>query len=175
MLSYAEIPTSYKYKFGMSGTLNCLTKEQNEVLKTYGFKLRTHLSSTYRKQDLERMPTQVLDQGKFDFFDKLCAAASEKCELGKAVLVFLQNEQRMKELKKYIKDQGKALPDDQVPLELSNSLNKQEREQHVRWSTRHRQITFITREYGRGTDLVCHDARVKKFGGVLLEALVSPL
>ena len=60
------------------------------------------------------------------------------------------------------------MPDDQVPLELTGRLNKEDREQRIRSSTRHRQITFVTRTYGRGTDFVCHDSRVKKFGGVHL-------
>ena len=168
LLSYAEIPSSYKYKFGMSGTLNCLTQYQNDVLKRYGFRLRTELPSTFQKKDLVRKSIEILDQGKNEFFDKICEAAREKCEQGMAVLVFLQDEERLQELKKYIQDQGKTMPDDQVPLELTDSLSKEAREQHVRWSTRERQITFVTRPYGRGTDFVCHSARVKKFGGVHL-------
>jgi hypothetical protein len=163
-LSYAEIPTSYKYKFGMSGTLNCLTSHQNDVLKRYGFKISTELPSTYKKRNLLRKPIEVLDQGKDKFFDKICDAAREKSEEGMAVLVFLQDEERLQELKKYIKDQGKTI----TPLELSDSLTKAEREQHIRWSTQNKKITFVTRAYGRGTDFVCHDARAKQFGGVHL-------
>ena len=163
-LSYAEIPTRYKYKIGMSGTLNCLTSHQNDVLKRYGFNIRTELPSTYKKRDLVRKPIEVLDQEKVKFLDKICEAAREKSEEGMAVLVFLQDEKRLQELKQYIKDQGKTI----TPLELSDSLSKPEREQNIRWSTQNQKITFVTRAYGRGTDFVCHDARAKQFGGVHL-------
>ncbi len=163
-LSYAEIPTSYKYKFGMSGTLNCLTSYQNDILKRCGFEIRTEIPSTYKKRDLVRKPIEVLDQERDIFFDKICNAARENSEEGMAVLVFLQDEQRLQELKKYIKDQGKNI----TPLELSDSLSKAKREQHIRWSTQSQKITFVTRAYGRGTDFVCHDARAKQFGGVHL-------
>ena len=95
MLSYAEIPIKYKYKFGMSGTLNCLSSHQNDVLERYGFKIITELPSTYKKRDLLRKPIMVLDQGEDKFFDKICAAAREKSEEGMAVLVFLQDEERL--------------------------------------------------------------------------------
>ena len=87
LLSYAEIPSSYKYMFGMSGTLNCLTQDQNDVLKRYGFRLRTELPSTFLKQELVRTPMELVDQGKNEFFDKICEAARKKCEEGMAVLV----------------------------------------------------------------------------------------
>jgi len=167
-LTYSEIPRSYSYKFGMSGTLNCLTSTQNTILVEFGFGLRNEIPSTFNKQMLHLHPTEVLDQGKDDFFDRICAAVTEKAEKGMAVLVILEDEVRVNALKRYIKDQGKIMPDDQVPLELTGRLDKEEREQRVRSSTRHRQITFVTRTYGRGTDFVCHDSRVKKFGGVHL-------
>jgi len=167
-LSYSEIPRSYSYKFGMSGTLNCLTSTQKEILNEFGFRLQNEIPSTFKKQMLIRYPTEVRDQEKDEFFDRICEVANEKAENGMAVLVILEDEVRVNELKRYIKDQGKMMPDDQVPLELTGRLDKEEREQRIRSSTRHKQITFVTRTYGRGTDFVCHDFRVKKFGGVHL-------
>ena len=167
-LSYAEITTGYDYKFGMSGTLDCLSRTQNDILEKFGFRLRTKLSSTYKKQKLNKLPIVVLDQTKEKFYDEICAAAHEKCGKGMAVLVFLEDQARLEDLKKYIKGQGKSWPDDQVPLELTDMLSKTDREKYVCSSTHNRKITFVTRQYGRGTDFVCHDERVKKFGGVHL-------
>ena len=167
-LSYSEIPKSYKYKFGMSGTLNCLTPTQNDILSEFGFRVRTDLPSTFQKQQIDRLPIQWRDQEQDDFFDAICKSAHENASDGKAVLVILEDEKRVGELQKFIKDKGKQLPDDQVPLELTGRLDRQQRDRCIGQSTRHRQITFVTRTYGRGTDFVCHDARVKKFGGVHL-------
>jgi len=167
-LSYAEIMSGYDYKFGMSGTLDCLSRTQNDILKKFGFRLRTELPSTYKKQKLVKLPIVVLDQTKEKFFNEICAAAYEKCDKGMAVLVFLRDEARLGELKQYIKEQGKIFPDGQVPLELTDMLSKTDRERDVRSSTRFRTITFVSRQYGRGTDFVCHDERVKKYGGVHL-------
>jgi len=173
-LSYSELPKSYTYTFGLSGTLNCLTPTQNEILGEFGFQIRTDLSSTFQKQKIDRLPMIWCDQEQSDFFNAICASAIEKAENGKAVLVILEDEKRVADLKTFIKDHGKVLPDDQVPLVLTGRTDVKDRERYVRQSTRHRQITLVTRTYGRGTDFVCHDARVKKFGGVHLIITFHP-
>jgi hypothetical protein len=167
-LSYSEVPKNHTYKFGMSGTLNCLTPTQNDILQEFGFSIWTELPSTFKKQKLKRLQTQYCDQEQDDFFDLICESAFRNAEEGRAVLVILEDEKRVNELQKYIKDQGKAMPDDQRPLELTGRLDREMRDDSIRRSTQHRKITFVTRTYGRGTDFICHDARVKKFGGVHL-------
>ena len=94
-LSYSEIPKSYKYKFGMSGTLNCLTPTQNDILREFGFHVRTELPSTFHKQKIHRLPMQWCDQGQDDFFDAICKSAHENASNGKAVLVILEDEKRV--------------------------------------------------------------------------------
>ena len=118
-LSYSELPGNHAFTFGMSSTLNCLSATQNCILKEFGFSFRTEIPSTFKKQTLCREETQVLEEKENQFFDTICAVATDKCMLGKAVLVILENKTTVEAFQKHIKDSGKELPDKQIPLELT--------------------------------------------------------
>jgi len=167
-LSYSELLGEYQYKFGMSGTLNCLSSTQNRILKEFGFSRRTEIPSTFKKQTLSRYETKVLDQTQDDFFDAIWGAAADKCTRGMAVLVILENEARVKLFQMFIKAKGKIMPSGQRPLELTDQTELADRQQRVLMSTEYKAMTLVTRPYGRGTDFVCHDFQTKKFGGVHL-------
>ena len=49
---YSAIPRLYKYTFGMSGTLDCLSDSQETMLNQFDLHTRTYLSSTFQKQAL---------------------------------------------------------------------------------------------------------------------------
>ena len=171
-LSYSQIPTFYDYCLGMTGTLECLTLEQNQMLKDYGFHQRTFLPSTFNKkalnalQDKQHAHTLVVHGSYDEWFMTILDDITRELTKGKAILLVFADGVKLKRFSAAIHKTSPNLPQYTPPLELSDELSNDERASVVMQAIRRYKITLITRSYGRGTDFVCRDQGLVKNGGV---------
>lgn len=162
-LSYSQIPTFYDYCLGMTGTLDCLTNEQNEVLKEYAFLQRTFLPSTFEKQALNALQEEqhketLVVHGSYDeYFKMLLDDITRELIKGRAILLVFADMAKLEQFSAAINLTSPNLPQYTDPLELSDRLSNETRFSVVQQAIQRFRITLMTRSYGRGTDFVCHD------------------
>jgi hypothetical protein len=172
------IPTYYDFCLGMTGTLDFLTGSQYSLLEEYHFKRRTFLPSTFNKKalnetqvknDPESVKTKVVIGTWEDYFQALVAEIEREFIKGRAILIVWQDEEKLNKFDETFRTRH---PINHIaagdPLKLTDEMDQDERQSVVIQATAAYSVTLTSRSYGRGTDLVCRDNRVKKYGGVHL-------
>ena len=179
-LSYSQIPTFYQYCLGMTGTLECLTNEQNDLLADCGFHHRTFLPSTFNKQALNALQkvhdtSTVVVHGSYEeFFTTILDDITRELTKGRAILIVFADALKLKKFSAAIHKTSPNIPQYTPPLELSDQLSNDERASVVMQAIRRYKITLMTRSYGRGTDFVCRDQGLVKNGGVHIVVTFLP-
>ena len=179
-LSYSQIPTFYQYCLGMTGTLECLTNEQNDLLAACGFHHRTFLPSTFNKQALNALQkvhdtSTVVVHGSYEeFFTTILDDITRELTKGRAILIVFADALKLKKFSAAIHKTSPNLPQYTPPLELTDQLSNDERASVVMQAIRRYKITLMTRSYGRGTDFVCRDQGLVKNGGVHIVVTFLP-
>jgi hypothetical protein len=131
--SYSQIPTFYDYCLGMTGTLGCLTREQNTLLESYGFRKRTFLPSTFDKktinaaQDIAHASTLVVHGSYDEYFATILDDITRELKLGRAILVVFADCAKLQRFSAAIHKTSPNLPQYTPPLELSDHLSNDER------------------------------------------------
>ncbi len=172
---YSMIPTYYDFCLGMTGTLDCLTASQNSLLQDYNFKRRTYLPSTFNKKALNEshdpgsVKTKVVIGTWEDYFQALVDEITREFIKGRAILIVLDDEEKLNKFDVTFRTRH---PIDHIeagdPWKLTDAMDQGRRQSVVIQATAAYSLTLISRSYGRGTDLVCRDNRVTKYGGVHL-------
>lgn len=80
----------------------------------------------------------------------------------RAVIVFFQNDKKLME---FFNSSEAAKYRDGCFI-LNEKVRNEEKENLVQRATYSRQVTFATREFGRGTDFICRDRKVEEAGGI---------
>ncbi len=87
---------------------------------------------------------------------------------GRPVMVFFENLAVLEEF--YNRPNIERLR----PLRLDERVSSASRPSVVSRAVSHRVVTLLTRDYGRGTDFMCEDAKIDKRGGVhVIQTFVS--
>jgi hypothetical protein len=184
--SYAEIPKQYACTLGVTGTLEFLSKpEQNVLRDEYGICRITKIPSMYPQGKLtfQRETSkyvQIVPEREFHAALSAAISAFYKSEdTGKerAVMVFFES---FKALQEFAEDKAgkpseylKKLTAAKV-RKLTPLTNMSEKKLIIRQAPSKGSITLLTREYGRGTDFICRDKTVNTNGGVhVIQAFLS--
>ena len=169
---YSCIPRLYNVCLGMTGTLDCLTDAQRQLLNEYNFYRSTFLPSTFAKkvmnvtQSADLSATRVIRGSKEEYFLALIEELNRELHLGRAILIVFADYLKLSWFQNEIKKRSPKHPQYRLPLELTDRLSPSERQNVIDRAIRSYAITLMTRSYGRGTDFVCRDEGLRKNGGV---------
>ena len=106
--------------------------------------------------------------GRPDWFLKIKQEIKDQKEKGRPVLVFFDHQTTLEEF--YNKTKAK----EHGVLLLYERTQEENRESTVSRALVKGQVTFSTRDFGRGTDFMCRDADINKNGGVhVIQTFVS--
>ena len=172
VLSYSQIPEYYDFSLGMTGTLDCLTDMQNQLLTEYAFNRHTFLPSTFAKKklndgrSLEQTKTIVLGSRE-EYNQALKGEIQANLMQSRATLVVFDTWVELKKFETCLKDYPLDHPRFQPPQKLTDDeMSSETRSDTVHKAIRPHAITLMTRSYGRGTDFVCYSETLVKSGGV---------
>eukprot|EP00961_Rhodomonas_salina_P000198 2364-Rhodomonas_salina.1 len=137
----------------MTGTLDCLSAVQNDLLKQFGFKVRTRLPSTFKKGVLNEKEkpedvSTVVEVGSYDeYFETLkreiegqyyrpahppmlkChCVLCDQVRQGRATLIVFEDQSRLEKFKQNIKLRQPNLKQYQTLKVLSDQLPTNERD-----------------------------------------------
>ncbi|CAF4449380.1 unnamed protein product [Rotaria sp. Silwood2] len=165
--SYAETPLQFQSIMGVTGTLETLSDQEKEVIKSvYKINKTTITPSVFGANNLKfTKKDDIRIESSDDYFnvirreidDRLVGKSSEKC----AVLVFFESE---KKLKTFYESKALEPIKDSVAY-LIEEASPTEKDTIIKRTTSSGQVTLFTRTFGRGTDFVCHDPAVAANGG----------
>ena len=165
--SYAELAKQYVCVVGVTGTLRCLTPEQNRLLKSeYKIGKKTYVPSVYGdrkfefKKNARSLGVDIVEQGAFHI------AIKEVIDLTKdrALLIFFESTQKLKQFQasEVVRDLKGFIS----TLTEETLLIKDEKENVVQRAGQKGMITLLSAQFGRGTDFICHDKQVDDAGGM---------
>ncbi|CAF3383520.1 unnamed protein product [Rotaria socialis] len=165
--SYAETPLQFQNIMGVTGTLETLSDQEKEVIKSvYKIHKTTITPSVFGANNLKfTKKDDIRIESSDDYFnvirreidDRLVGKSSEK----RAVLVFFESE---KKLKTYYESKALEPMKDTVSY-LTEEASPTEKDTLIKRTTSAGQVTVFTKTFGRGTDFVCHDPAVAANGG----------
>ena len=174
--SYAEIPKQYQFVMGVTGTLETLCRPQQRILRDqYGIQRNTYVPSVYGTNQLAFQPDSPNDV-------KLCAdpddwaleiakeidhrLVDQEGQKGRAVLVFFDSSQTLRGVQRKLNKPGALILDERVEPGRKQAL--------IRQAVSQGKVSLLTRDYGRGTDFICHDKALLAKGGVhVIQTFVS--
>ncbi|XP_065663330.1 uncharacterized protein LOC136085791 [Hydra vulgaris] len=168
--SYAEIPHSFRYIMGVSGTLKTLSQSEKNIIESYGIKNFTYIPSIFGKNKLHfAKEADTFIENNDDYFAKLDehiehSTKTSNKEIKRPVLVFFNTKTSLME---FYNSEKLTLNKENIQIiteEVSES--PKEKEMLIKRATISGQITFLTRAFGRGTDFICHDQNVIANRGV---------
>jgi hypothetical protein len=113
--------------------------------------------------------TKVVIGTREDYFQALVDEITREFIKGRAILIVWEDEEKLKTFDVTFRTRH-PIDHNQAgdPLKLTDEMDQSRRQSVVIQATAAYSLTLITRSYGRGTDLVCRDNRVTKYGGVHL-------
>ena len=151
--SYAEMPHSFSYISGVSGTLKTLTASEIEVLKTiYGIQRQTFMPSVFGKSNRNyNSKNDVLAVEGSEYFMKIRGEIDVICNAKRAILVFFESEENL--MKFYNSDACSEIRERVIIISESTSVN--ERKSYINRASSIGSVTLLTRIFGRGTDFIC--------------------
>ena len=153
---------------GVTGTLKSVSAVQREIIvNDFNIHEETYIPSVFGDNKLEFNPvTNVHVVDRSSFFQQIIDQINENL-IGegvgqRAVIVIFEDEKILKELyNSPLYDQLKNSTD-----YLTEAANVKEANDAVLKATKMGRITLLTRGYGRGTDFVILDERVRANGGM---------
>jgi len=178
--SYAEMPNVFDVILGVTGTLSSLNQNEKAILNQYGIDQFTCIPSVFGNKRLTfacDSPQDVMisdDDANFhlDLRNEINTRRKPKddgCPL-RAVMIFFESR---KEAEAFYESVQMRDLKSQVRV-LTEEIALEDKEGTFKQSTKSGAITLMIREYGRGTDFVCHDERMLKGGGVhVIQAFFS--
>mmetsp|Transcript_7798 Transcript_7798/g.12403 ORF Transcript_7798/g.12403 Transcript_7798/m.12403 type:complete len:607 (+) Transcript_7798:2-1822(+) len=184
-LLYSSIPDAYDLALGMTGTLDCLSDEQNDLLKMYGFNTKTILPTTFKRKpesalnfrQFQRDPGYqvfLLKSGSWDeYFTMVITEIRQEMNDGRAILVFFESQWHLERFHEHMKKRVVKLT--KAPLLLGDrDQTLQERQATITQAVRAFTFTLVTQSYGRGTDFVCQNENLERYNGVHLIITFMP-
>ena len=168
--SYSEMPYEYQYILGVSGTLEVLGPVQQNIIKNvYQIHRQNVTPSVYGEKTSFRWAEDrdITITNSNDYHNVIMQRIETMLQgtvenAKRAVVVFFESTIKLKQF-------VESLSATNLPvgwLQLDEETNANDKDKYVNRATTSGQVTLCTREYGRGTDFVCRDQRVKNGGGV---------
>ncbi|MFN7097405.1 MAG: hypothetical protein ACK4PR_07595, partial [Gammaproteobacteria bacterium] len=177
--SYAEMPRSFDYIMGVTGTLRDLSQAEKEIIRQYNITKYTYIPSIYGtnvREFVENRDTKLIFRNqnqsdetyKADFFlaiqQTIDPVLKEINGEKGAVLIFFESEKILEEFRhsdamNYLKNDVRI---------MTEKMDPAMKEAGVKQATMAGQITLLTRSFGRGTDFSCDDQAVINRGGVAI-------
>ena len=163
--SYAEIPLSFDFIMGVTGTLKTLSDTERKIVQdVYNIKNETYMPSVYGDNKLQfAKEADVNIVNKDDYYFRLREQIDIKKQ-NRAVLVFFEKKSFLEEF--YNSANVGPIKNEIQKITEEISSSPKEKEMFIKRATSCGQITFLTRAFGRGTDFVCRDRNVISNGGV---------
>ncbi|EKX45634.1 hypothetical protein GUITHDRAFT_71190, partial [Guillardia theta CCMP2712] len=150
----------------MTGTLDCLTSAQTKLLEEYKFQNKTFLPSTFQKKPAQQETMEVVVGEWNDFFLQVRRDIEQKLISGRAILVIFKDINSLRRFAEELNKQKPNINQYHGFLELLDEMSPAERQSNIQKAIRPFTVTLMTRAYGRGTDFVCFDKALVKYGGV---------
>ncbi len=177
-ISYSELPKAYDQILGVTGTLFSLSNFEKRMLDRYGIESRTAIPSVFRKGKLTDVGITVcagnLDESKAGFyFFSIKKLVEETIRQDRAVLIVFETEERLRGYQTYIRNHAYGLKSIKTNTLLIDSKD-QKRDSAISEAATRCRVTEMVREYGRGSDFVCHDSQLRDSGGVLVICAFLP-
>ena len=114
-------------------------------------------------------------QGSYDeYVTAIISELERELKKGKAILIVFADHTKLKRFSKEIRIRNPRIHGYKPPLELTDSLDDNERQSVITRAIRRYSVTLVTRPYGRGTDFVCRDQGLRDNGGVHLVCTFYP-
>ena len=109
--SFAEIPREFDLIMGVSGTLDCLTEEEKQIMKHYNIERLASAPSIYGVS--QRAPFTKDDllilTSRDEWLLKIVQHAQHKVDAGRAVLIFFDDDETLNEFEQTHKNSFKKL------------------------------------------------------------------
>jgi len=180
--SYAEIPKCYAFVMGVTGTLNTLSPPEKKLLEdAYDIRRKTFVPSVYGKNQLNFTADSTTDciiDSRASFHINLTNEIKYRLQsistnnYQRAVLVFFETTKKLKEFLN--SEPMKLIKSEQKVRILTEQTFPVDREGIIAYAVNSGGITLLGREFGRGTDFICHDDRLIQSGGIhVIQTFVS--
>ena len=159
--SYAEIPKSYVYILGVTGTLQSLAPSELDIIRQFKINKFSYMPSMYGQSDLDFKPlSDVFVLSDLDqYYKKIRDMALEYARKGNAVIIFFSESTRIDSFQK----SSYNVPEWNILIEDS-----EDKPNLFRRATCSGECTLSSKSFGRGTDFVCRDQQVINAGGVVV-------
>jgi len=174
--SYAEIPLKPNFYFimGVSGTLETLNDGQQKVVnEEYLIKKKTYAPSVFNKEqgvkglNWNKKKNVYIVQEK-DYFNEIFLEienrlhGEENTQIKRSVIVVFEDKKKLMDFfESPVFDQFKKITNI-----MTEELTPIEKDRITKSATSSGKITLITKSFGRGTDFICRDEKVRLQGGV---------
>ena len=166
--SYAEMPKSFQYIVGVTGTLKTLSAQEKEIiLNNYGINKFTYMPSVFGKNNISfREEKDVFVESKDDYFLRITQEINDRMvgnteSVKRAILVFFESKEA---LHSYANSRAFDALRDAACL-MTEEVSNKEKESYIKRATTSGQVTLLVRTFGRGCDFVCRDVVVASNGG----------
>jgi hypothetical protein len=192
--SYAEIPKMYCSVLGVTGTLDCLSSEQREILENeYQVRKRTYIPSVYhdnhKKFDwIPNSPSHLtIAATEREYFENIAnlikfglssgSVSSMKNEaIGEQKSSANSSNNRKGSVLVFFQDKNslEGFRKSDFGTEFSDAyvlfagMKDKNRDEAIRACVGEGKVAFLTREFGRGTDFKCRSDLINEMGGVLV-------
>ena len=146
--SYATIPHSFDLIMGFTGTLKSLTATQEKIITNYKIKKKTFAPSMFGKSNFSFEPIGdfYVEKEKEQRYLKLFSDTSERLKNGRAVLIFFETENDLKDFK----HSGHCKFPELNLNEITPLTKKIDKLSKIRKASRSGTVTLLTRHFGRG-------------------------
>lgn len=188
--SYSELPRSYNYVLGVTGTLFSLSNFENSLLSKYSIERKTGIPTIFEKKCLDEESKLTVCAGNIDaqneqayfsnsktheqgYFNKIKSQIEEYIKKDRAVLLVFETEKRLHEYNKFISKSPYSLKSIETNKLIAETKHN-ERTQIILEAARRGRVTAMVRDFGRGSDFVCHDSQLRKCGGVAVICTFFP-
>jgi uncharacterized membrane protein YgcG len=172
-LSYAELPKLYSLVLGVTGTLDTLSAEENNLLdQKYNIKKRTIMPSAYPVYKTAvpffqgKLGVDVIIPGSAGYFQTIANEIERRilANNGKsrAVLVFFQKEITLEDFWNSDSFKGRT----GTALKLVKSTSAVDRDGIIAKSVEEGRVTLLIAQYGRGTDFTYNNRELDERGGI---------
>ena len=163
--SYAAI--SPQCILGVSGTLEVLGAYEWEVMRRYKIDVYSAMPSVYGKSNFRFLnqaeDSIIVESTEGSYYQAIAHMVKQKVDQERAVIVFFKD---IKALNRFMETDLYASIPNKGDMPLTEERKPEEKDHIVRKAATCGQVTFATAVFGRGTDFVIHDDKLKEVGGV---------
>lgn len=163
-ISYAEMPHEFCYIAGVTGTLSTLASMERDILKTvYQVEKMTYIPSVYGSTNrIYDSRTDVRVVSNDEYFMEIRQEIENVCSACRAILIFFESEDK---LMAFYNSSNLSDIKDSVQI-IMEKVSSKDRELYIKRAAVERQVTLITRTFGRGTDFICRNQQLLLNGGM---------